>query len=284
MKIFVVSKRTLLIAIAIMVVVILAVALIASSGNIYDEDDSPTATQKHPQPVNGVQDNIEEYELDVLAGLQKELPIYCVSRDDKRIALTIDAAWQDDKTPFILETLNKYDVKATFFLCGFWAEDYPEMVKQIHAAGHQIGNHSATHPHMNSLSAQQIVNELKQFDDLLESITGERSTIFRAPYGEYNDNVINTVRNAGYEVIQWDIDTIDWKEERSADQILDTVLPKLKSGSIILCHNNGYKIEAYLPTLLETALEQGYKFVTIEELLLSGETIIDINGMQKSSQ
>ncbi len=284
MKIFVVSKRTLLIVLAIIVVLVLAIVLIASAGKPDNGADSPTTTNKHDGALNNSPNNTEQYELDVLAGLHKELPVYCVSRDDKTIALTIDAAWQDDKTPFILETLKKYNIKATFFLCGFWAEDYPEQVKQIHDAGHQIGNHSATHPHMNKLSAQQIVDELKKFDDCLESIIGQRSTIFRAPYGEYNDNVIKTVRNAGYEVIQWDIDTIDWKEERSAQQILDTVLPKLKDGSIILCHNNGYKIETYLPTLLETALKQGYRFVTIDELLLDGNTVIDVNGMQKPAE
>lgn len=284
MKIFVVSKRTLLIVLAIIVVLVLAIVLIASAGKPDNGADSPTTTNKHDGALNNSTNNTEQYELEVLAGLHRELPVYCVSRDDKTIALTIDAAWQDDKTPFILETLKKYNIKATFFLCGFWAEDYPEQVKQIHDDGHQIGNHSATHPHMNKLSAQQIVEELKKFDDCLESITGQRSTIFRAPYGEYNDNVIKTVRNAGYEVIQWDIDTIDWKEERSAQQILDTVLPKLKDGSIILCHNNGYKIETYLPTLLETALKQGYRFVTIDELLLDGNTIIDVNGMQKPAE
>ncbi len=284
MKIFVVSKRTLLIVLAIIVVLVLAIVLIASAGKPDNGADSPTTTNKHDGALNNSPNNTEQYELDVLAGLHKELPVYCVSRDDKTIALTIDAAWQDDKTPFILETLKKYNIKATFFLCGFWAEDYPEQVKQIHDAGHQIGNHSATHPHMNKLSAQQIVDELKKFDDCLEAIIGQRSTIFRAPYGEYNDNVIKTVRNAGYEVIQWDIDTIDWKEERSAQQILDTVLPKLKDGSIILCHNNGYKIETYLPTLLEAALKQGYRFVTIDELLLDGNTVIDVNGMQKPAE
>ena len=96
--------------------------------------------------------------------------------------------------------------------------------------------------------------------------------------------MITTVRGLGYEVIQWDIDTIDWKEERSAQTILDTVLPKLHPGCIILCHNNGYKIEQYLPTLIESALAQGYSFVTVSDLLLDGETLIDVNGVQKPAQ
>ncbi len=282
MKVFVVTKKNLLIAAAI-VIVIIAAAIIAIVSGGTDPTISMNNTPAPSHSTSGMQD-VENYEVAVFAGLMKELPVYSVSRDDKKIALTIDAAWADDKTDFILETLEKYDIKATFFLCGFWAKEYPDMVKRINDAGHEIGNHSASHPHMNKLSSDQILAELKEYDDFLESIINKRSKLFRAPYGEYNDNVIKTVRGAGYEVIQWDIDTIDWKEERSADTILDWVLPKLKPGSIILSHNNGFKIEQYLPTLIETAISQGYEFVTISELLLEGNTIIDVNGVQKPAE
>lgn len=146
-----------------------------------------------------------------------------------------------------------------------------------------MGNHSSTHPHMNQLSAADIRKELEKYDDTIEKLLGHRTKAFRCPYGEYNDNVITTVRDMGYEVWQWDIDTIDWKEERSAQTILDTVIPKLHPGCVILCHNNGYKIKEYLPTLIETAQEQGYEFVTVSELRLEGDTIIDVNGTQKAA-
>ncbi|MCH5278329.1 MAG: polysaccharide deacetylase family protein [Christensenellaceae bacterium] len=299
MKIFVISKKTLMLALGALLVVIAAIifALTSIGGKSEAPDGGDPSVGTSGNTLGNASSNVsgnvssgnhgnvvEQYELDVLAGLMKELPVYSVSREDKKIALTIDAAWDDDKTDFILETLQRYNIKATFFLCGFWAKDYPEKVKLIHEQGHVIGNHSMTHPHMNSQSSAQILNELKSYDDLLESIIGTRSTLFRAPYGEYNDNVITTVRSAGYEVIQWDVDTVDWKEERSAQTILDTVFSKLKDGSIILCHNNGYKIEQYLPTLIETALEQGYEFVTVSELLHSGSTIIDVNGVQKPAE
>ena len=280
MKVFVVTKKNLLIAAAI-VVVIIAAAIIAIISGRTEPTISTKKTTPDPNKSALTLNKADNYEVDVFAGLMKELPVYSVSRDDKKIALTIDAAWADDKTDFILNTLDKYDIKATFFLCGFWAEEYPEMVKRIDEEGHEIGNHTSTHPHMNQLSSEQMLKELKEYDDLLESIIGKRSKLFRAPYGEYNDNVIKTVRNAGYEVIQWDIDTIDWKEERSVETILNWVLPKLKPGSIILSHNNGFKIEQYLPTLIETALSQGYEFVTISDLLLDGDSIIDVNGVQK---
>lgn len=300
MKVYLISKRTLVyIAAAAAVLIIAVIIAVFSSGHRSGANDDPgKETEKHSEITQKGSDNsisyesevssiaastgiIDEYEVQVFAGLMKELPVYSVNRNDKKIALTIDAAWADDKTPFILSTLEKYGVKATFFLCGFWVKDHPETVKAIADAGHEIGNHSMTHPHMSRLSADDIVSELNAFESVIEPITGKRTNLFRAPYGEYNDNVIKTVRENGYEPVQWNIDTIDWRSERSVQTILDTVLKKLSDGAIILSHNNGYKIEQYLPTLIESALAQGYQFVTVSELLLSGNTVIDVNGVQK---
>ncbi len=225
---------------------------------------------------------VENYELNVLPMKSRELPVYGVGRSDDRIALTIDAAWDADKTPFILDTLDKFNVKATFFLCGVWVKQYPDYVKEIARRGHEIGNHSLTHPHMSRMDTIAIQKELSDLDDMLQELTGKRSTLFRAPFGEYNDTVIKAAHEAGYEVIQWSRDTVDWKKDRSAQTILDGVLKKLQSGDIILCHNNGYKIETYLPVLIETAQQKGFTFVTVSELLLSGETSIDNNGIQQA--
>lgn len=198
LRIFVITKRTLVIAAIVLIAVVAAViiAIAVSDGN---------ATAAGSMAV------VEEYELEVLAGKKRELPVYSVERDDKKIALTIDAAWEDDKTDFILETLKSYNVKATFFLCGFWVEKYPEKVKAIYDAGHELGNHTATHPHMNKLSAAQMQKEIEDFEAMMVKITGEKTKVFRAPYGEYNDSVITTVRSLGYEVLQWDLDTVDMK-------------------------------------------------------------------------
>lgn len=272
MQVIILKRKTLL----WFLVGILAFAAILLCIPLLRGTDSTAASAK-------VQKNsIAEYELNVLAGKKRELPVYSVDRADKKIALTIDAAWEDDKTAFILETLERYDVKATFFLCGVWVEEYPEQVKAIAEKGHEIGNHSLTHPHMSKLSAAEIQKEITMLDDTIEQLTGKRCTLFRAPFGEYNDTVITAVRDIGYEPIQWNIDTVDWKEERSTDTILNAVLPRLANGSIILCHNNGYKIKEYLPELLETALADGYEFVTVSELLLQGDTTIDSNGVQKA--
>lgn len=231
------------------------------------------------EPIAPTMAIVESYELQTIPIMAREVPVYRVNRDDKAIALTIDAAWDADKTDFILDTLDRYKVKATFFLCGVWVDAYPDKVKEIAARGHVIGNHSKTHPHMNRLSEDEIKKELTVLDDTIESLTDRRCTLFRAPFGEYNDTVVNTVRELGYEIVQWDVDSIDWKEGRSADTILNTVLSKLKSGSIILCHNNGYNIETYLPKLLEAAMAEGFRFVTVPELLPEGEHTIDGNGV-----
>jgi len=198
LRIFVITKKTLLFSAAALLLLILGLlfwicfldgnaAVAASSGSLLSE----------------------QYEANALTAGKKELPVYSVAREDKKIALTIDAAWEDDKTQFILDTLKAHNVKATFFLCGFWVEKYPDMVRAIRDGGHVIGNHSDTHPHMNSLSEKEILKEAEAFEKRLEAITGERTKIFRVPYGEYNDQVIRTLRQAGYEVIQWNIETMD---------------------------------------------------------------------------
>ena len=273
MPIIVLTKKNLLIA-------LLCVALLAGGIFLWLRfRDRPRGAQ-----IASVMAQVENYELNVLPMKDRQLPVYGVGRGDNQIALTIDAAWDADKTPFILDTLDKYNIKATFFLCGVWVKQYPDFVKEIAKRGHEIGNHSLTHPHMSRMDSIAIQKELSDLDDMLEELTGRRSTLFRPPFGEYNDTVIKAAHEAGYEVIQWSRDTGDWKQDRSAQTILDGVLKKLLRGDIILCHNNGYKIETYLPVHIETAQQKGFRFVTVSELLLSGETSIDSNGIQQAKK
>ena len=154
-RIVVVKKKTLLVALVGLLACAAAVAL-----TVWLSDAGLLPTMARMAQV-------EEYELNVLPGKKRELPVYSVERPDQKIALTIDAAWEDDKTAFILETLARYDVKATFFLCGVWVEAYPE---------HEIGNHSLTHPHMNELTAEQVQQEISALDDQIEALTGKRCT------------------------------------------------------------------------------------------------------------
>ena len=267
MKVIVISKRMWIGILVCLSVLIIGLVVWLSMQEHDREPAAPTIA------------TIDSYELNAIPVMSRLVPVYRVARDDKVIALTIDAAWSADKTKFILDTLDRYGIKATFFLCGVWVKAYPETVKEIAVRGHEIGNHSMTHPHMNRISAEEIKKELSTLDDEIEALTGHRSALFRAPFGEYNDTVVSTVRDMGYEIVQWNIDTVDWKEGRSAETILNAVLPKLSSGSIILSHNNGYEIETYLPKLIEQALSDGYRFVTISELLPEGDRTVDNNGV-----
>ena len=267
MKVIVVNKRMWIAFLVCLAVLLIELIVYMATRETGEEAFAPTMTQ------------VDAYELNAIPITSRLVPVYRVARDDKTLALTIDAAWSADKTKTILDTLDQYGIKATFFLCGVWVRAYPDMVKEIAARGHEIGNHSMTHPHMNRISAEQIRTELSSLDDEIEKLTGKRTKLFRAPFGEYNDTVVSTVRDMGYEAVQWNIDTVDWKEGRTAETILNAVLPKLSSGSIILSHNNGFAIETYLPQLIEQAQKEGYRFVTISELLPEGDRTVDGNGL-----
>ena len=136
----------------------------------------------------------------------RELPIYNVKRDNKAVSLTFDAAWGNEDTQQLIDILSRYGVKATFFLVGQWVDKYPESVKALYDAGMEIGNHSNEHPHMASLSAGQMKSEIAACNEKIEEITGSAPTLFRCPYGEYNDEVIRTINEMGMKPIQWNVE------------------------------------------------------------------------------
>ena len=141
---------------------------------------------------------------------QKLLPIYSVDTDKKKIAFTMNCAWNADDIDGILDTLSKNKVHITFFIVGDWADKYPEYVKKIAKAGHEIANHSNTHPHVNNLNLSENANEIRLNSEKIEKITGKKTLLYRAPYGEYNNTVINAATEENHTVIQWNLDTIDY--------------------------------------------------------------------------
>lgn len=217
--------------------------------------------------------------LDTVFGEGKKLPIYSVATNEKKIAISFDAAWGNEHTKPILDILDKYGVKATFFLVEFWVDKFPEDVLEIYQRGHEIGNHSSTHPNMAKLSREQIVMELKQTEGKIEAITGERPTVFRPPFGSYNNNLIEACEEIGYYVIQWDVDSLDWKDI-SAEQIVDRVTRHVKNGSIVLFHNNAEHVEQYLPLIIEKLQADGYKIVPVGELIIKEDYHMDHAGKQ----
>ena len=213
------------------------------------------------------------------AAAQRQLPIYNVQRDDNLVAISFDAAWGNEDTQQLIDILEQYQVKTTFFVVGDWVDKYPESVKALHEAGHEIMNHSKNHAHYNSLSTEQIIADVNACNDKIEAITGVRPTLIRCPYGEYDDHVIAAIRSIGMEPIQWDVDSLDWKE-LSALEITKRVTEKVKSGSICLFHNAALHTPEALPSILQYFKENGFTVVPISKVILTGDYYMDHAGMQ----
>ena len=209
----------------------------------------------------------------------RQLPVYCVERSDKVVALSFDAAWGNEDTQQLIDILNKYEVNATFFLVGDWVDKYPESVKALADNGNEVMNHSSTHPHMAQLSAEQIQTEVNTCADKIEAVTGTRPTLFRCPYGEYNDTVVSTINGLGMHVIQWDVDSLDWKG-LSSDEITSRVLTRVQPGSIVLFHNAAEHTPEALAGIIEALIADGYSIIPISQMILPGDTSIDPNGRQ----
>lgn len=213
------------------------------------------------------------------AATERQLPIYCVQREEKIVALTFDAAWGNEDTQQLIDILGQYDVPATFFVVGDWVDKYPESVKALADAGHSIQNHSNTHPYLTQCSADQVISELEACNDKIENLTGVRPTLIRPPYGDYNDTVVTTIRSIGMEPIQWDVDSLDWKE-LSASEIYQRVMDGVGPGSIVLFHNAALHTPEALPDIITSLIDQGYTFTTVADLIYQGEYTIDHTGRQ----
>lgn len=207
------------------------------------------------------------------------LPIYNVKTEENKIAFTMNCAWNADDIDSILETLKENNVKITFFIVGDWADKYPEAVKKIYEAGHEIGSHSNTHPHVNQLSAEKNLEEIKISISKIEKITGQSINLYRIPYGEYNDTVIQTAQENNYYTIQWNIDTLDYKN-LTGEEMWDRIKNKLEKGSIILSHNGTKHTADSLDMLIKNIKAQGFEITTVSNLIYKSNYYIDSNGTQ----
>ena len=213
----------------------------------------------------------------------RELPIYCVDTDEKKVALSFDAAWGNEDTARILEILKKNDVHVTFFMTGGWVDSYPEDVKALYEAGHDLGNHSENHKNMSQLSVEECKKEVQLVHDKVKEITGYDMFLFRPPYGDYDNEVITTVREMGYYPIQWDVDSLDWKDY-DAKTIFKRVTENLQPGSIVLFHNAALHTPEALPSILEFMQQNGYTVVPIGQLIYTENYTIDHAGRQWPAQ
>jgi polysaccharide deacetylase family sporulation protein PdaB len=211
----------------------------------------------------------------------RELPIYCVETDKPQIALTFDAAWGNEDTTQIMEILRKHDIKVTFFMTGGWVDSYPDDVKMILAEGHDLGNHSQNHKNMSQLSDSEKEKELMTVHDKVKELTGYEMFLFRPPYGDYDNAVVKTAKKCGYYTIQWDVDSLDWKDY-GVDSIIKTVTQHkhLGNGSIILCHNGAKYTAEALDTMITTLKSQGYEFVPLSQLIYKDNYYMNHEGRQ----
>jgi len=211
----------------------------------------------------------------------KDLPIYCVKTDKPQIALTFDGAWGNEDTATLLEILERQEVTATFFFTGGWITNFPDDVKTILSKGHEVGNHSENHKQMSKLSKEQCKEEIQIVHDKVKDLTGLEMTVFRPPFGDYNDTVIAAANELGYHVIQWDVDSLDWKDY-GCDSIIHTVTnhKHLGNGSIILMHNGAKYTKDALEEMIVCLKEQGFEFVKVSELIYTENYQMDHEGRQ----
>lgn len=211
----------------------------------------------------------------------RELPIYCVETEEKKVALSFDAAWGNEDTGEILNILKQHNVHVTFFMTGGWVESYPDDVKAILAAGHDLGNHSENHKNMSQISNEEKKEELKKVHDKVKELTGYEMCLFRPPYGDYDNAVVTVAKECGYYTIQWDVDSLDWKDY-GVESIIRTVTghKHLGNGSIILCHNGAKYTAQALDAMLTELKTQGYQVVPVSELIYREDYHMNHEGRQ----
>lgn len=249
MKLLILTKRSLIAMGSALVIGCMAAAVAISTGT--------KAVQTAAQP--------------------KENPIYRVESDKKQVAISFDAAWGDEQTEQLLDILDDCDVKATFFLVGDWVDKYPDDVKEIAERGHDIGNHSDTHPHLPQIGETAAVNEIQACNNKIKALIGSTPTLFRPPYGDYDNMVVRSVKSLGMYCVQWDVDSLDWKDP-TPEQICDNVLKKVRDGSIVLMHNGAKNTPTALPDIIKGIQDKGYEIVLIRDLIPEGEYYTDVQG------
>ena len=217
--------------------------------------------------------------LEVSSSTNENLPIYNVQTEENAVSLTMNCAWNADDIDSILDTLNKCNVKITFFIVGDWADKYPEAVKKISENGHEIGNHSNTHPHVNKLNIDKNCEEITKCSEKLKNITGKEVNLYRCPYGEYNNTVINAANSLNYYPIQWSLDTLDYTG-LTGNEMWNRLDGKLKKGDIILMHNGTKHTADSLELLIKNIQSKGLEIKKVSDILYKENYKINENGTQ----
>lgn len=192
-------------------------------------------------------------------------PIYQGNASRPAIAFACNVFWGEEYLPQMLDTLDAHNITITFFIGGSWAKRYPDMLKEIARRGHEIGNHSYSHPHPNRLTKAENQEQIQKTEKLVEEIAAIQTRLYAPPYGEYNDTVLLAAHELGYQTIMWSIDTIDWRKP-PVEVLQNRVLKKLHNGAIILMHPTDPTARA-LPELIQEIHKNGYTISTISSIL-----------------
>lgn len=209
----------------------------------------------------------------------RRLPIYCTDRADKVASLSFDAVWSDTDTQQLIDILGQYGVKATFFVTGDWVDRCTDSVRALHRAGHEIMNLSDTHPNMPTLPREKMLAELRSCGEKIQAVTGIWPSLCRAPYGDFDNTLIETAEGMGLRCIQWDVDSLDARDLPAAD-ITSRVVGQVSSGSIVRFHNAAKHTPEALPDILSQLQAQGYTFLPVSEMIYNDHYTVNHEGRQ----
>jgi|LSQX01.2.fsa_nt_gb peptidoglycan/xylan/chitin deacetylase (PgdA/CDA1 family) len=265
-------------------------------GDDPEPGEKPVTDPEEKDPVSGSEPEKEPSgsKYTIYAGQQLIIPVNgngeaaesivinsgIISSEEKQIALTFDAGWLFDQTIDLLNVLDDYQVKATFFLRGKWVEDHPDLAKEILKRGHSVENHSLTHGHMKQMTDEEVRNEMVMSTKIIQEVAGYRPYLFRPPFGEYDNRILRILAQQGYPyTVKWTVDSLDWAEELNGQKIteqylIERVLRGASDKGIVLMHVGGYQTVNALPEIIEGLRKDGYKLVKVNDMFppLQGQT------------
>jgi peptidoglycan-N-acetylglucosamine deacetylase len=213
----------------------------------------------------------------------EQMPVCSIKTDVKQVALTIDTAFGNDKTEQILSILDQYNVKATFFVVGVWAQENPDMLKKIIADGHEVQNHSMKHERYPDLQTSEVLSDAQAAQQLLNADTGKNANIIRLPFGAFDDKTIQVLQQNGFVPVKWSVDAEDWKTD-DVKTIYNNVISNVKGGDIIMLQNNTAGAEGALKDIIAQLLDKGYEFKTVSKMIPQGALQVDAQGRASVAQ
>lgn len=271
------KQKNYLIVVIITIMVIIFISIFLNRENIFNKPQNNSITYKNSnsenRPVIGISQSVSPSPtIEPIVTLNPKpsgcKEIYTGNKVRKEVALTFDAGSGTGSAEKILKILEENNLKSTFFLTGKWAEQNTDLVKKISNEGHEIFNHTYSHPDLTKISEEEIKNQFLKTENIIYNLTGRTThPFFRPPYGAINKAVIDFVCAQNYQAIMWTVDALDWKEGTSAETAISRVFAKEQNGEIILMHVGDNLSAEILPDIIQRFLNDGYKIVSLSDLM-----------------